>query len=91
MSREEIGSYLGIKLETVSRAFSAFAAAGLMAVDRKEVTLQDLAGLQRVVRPEPGAEARPVRQVQRASGRPAQGAPARRSVFAPAALAPAFG
>ena len=60
MSREEIGSYLGIKLETVSRAFSAFAAAGLMAVDRKEVTLQDVAGLQRVVRPEPGTEARPV-------------------------------
>lgn len=91
MSREEIGSYLGIKLETVSRAFSAFAAAGLMAVDRKEVALHDRAGLQRIVRPEPGAESRPVRQIQRASGRPAQATSARRSVFAPAALVPAFG
>ena len=70
MSREEIGSYLGIKLETVSRAFSAFAAAGLMTVDRKEVTLRDLPGLQRVVRPEAPAEARPVRSAQRATPRP---------------------
>jgi CRP/FNR family transcriptional regulator len=91
MSREEIGSYLGIKLETVSRAFSAFAAAGLMAVDRKEVTLQDVAGLQRIVRPEPGTEARPVRLVQRAAARPAQSTPARSSVFAASGLVPAFG
>jgi CRP/FNR family transcriptional regulator, anaerobic regulatory protein len=91
MSREEIGSYLGIKLETVSRAFSAFAAAGLMAVDRKEVTLQDVAGLQRIVRPEPGTEARPVRLVQRAAARPAQSTPARPSVFAASGLVPAFG
>src|SRR5262245_53326710 len=40
MSREEIGSHLGIKLETVSRAFSAFAAAGLVTVDRKEVPVR---------------------------------------------------
>jgi CRP/FNR family transcriptional regulator len=88
MSREEIGSFLGIKLETVSRAFSAFAAAGLMTVDRKEVSLRDVAGLQRIVRPEPGTEARPVRLVQRAAAQPA---PARRSVFAAPALVQAFG
>jgi CRP/FNR family transcriptional regulator len=91
MSREEIGSYLGIKLETVSRAFSAFAAAGLLAVDRKEVTLRDVAGLQRVVRPESGAEAQPVRELQRAGARAAQPTTARRSVFARPALIPAFG
>ena len=88
MSREEIGSYLGIKLETVSRAFSAFAAAGLMTVDRKEVTLRDLAGLRRVVRPEAQAEAPPVRNVRAAAAR---SAPARRRVFAPSVFAPALG
>ena len=89
MSREEIGSYLGIKLETVSRAFSAFAAAGLMTVDRKEVTLRDLPGLQRVVRPEAPAEARPVRSIQRAMPRP--GAPVLPRVFGSSVFAPALG
>ena len=62
MTREEIGSYLGIKLETVSRTLSAFAAAGLIAVDRKMVTLRDPAGLLRIVQPTrdsgPGGEVR---------------------------------
>jgi hypothetical protein len=88
MSREEIGSYLGIKLETVSRAFSAFAAAGLMTVDRKEVTLRDVPGLQRVVRPESPAEARPVRSIQHATPRRA---PARSRVFGASVFAPALG
>lgn len=89
MSREEIGSYLGIKLETVSRAFSAFAAAGLMAVDRKEVTLRDLAGLHRVVRPEARSEDRPVHDIRRAANRPtARAAAVRPRVFG--ALAPAL-
>jgi CRP/FNR family transcriptional regulator len=47
-TRQEIGSYLGLKLETVSRTLSSFAAAGLIAVDRREVTLLDPAGLRRV-------------------------------------------
>ena len=47
-TRQEIGSYLGLKLETVSRTLSTFAAAGLIAVDRREVALLDPAGLQRV-------------------------------------------
>lgn len=88
MSREEIGSYLGIKLETVSRAFSAFAAAGLMAVDRKDVTLRDLPGLQRVVRPEAPAETRPVRSAPHAAARSVT---ARRPVFTNSVFAPALG
>src|SRR5262245_4118919 len=67
MSREEMGSYLGIKLETVSRAFSAFAAAGLLTVDRKEVTLTDIAGLQRVVRPQEEVSAGTAQTVRRAT------------------------
>ena len=85
MSREEIGSYLGIKLETVSRAFSTFAAAGLMSVDRKEVALRDVAGLQRVVRPQDEAGARPA-QIIRPAPRPT---PARQRVFGPSVYAPA--
>jgi CRP/FNR family transcriptional regulator len=50
-SREEIGSYLGLKLETVSRTLSAFAAAGLIEVNRRELTLCDIQGLRRVVNP----------------------------------------
>ena len=45
MTRQELGSYLGIKLETVSRALSAFAALGLMDVSRREMVLNDVAGL----------------------------------------------
>jgi CRP/FNR family transcriptional regulator len=51
MTRQELGSYLGIKLETVSRTLSAFAAAGLIEVDRRLVALRDPAGLRRVVEP----------------------------------------
>ena len=47
MSRAEIGSYLGMKLETVSRTFSAFAAQRLLEVDKKHVRILDLDGLQR--------------------------------------------
>ena len=49
MSRAEIGSYLGMKLETVSRTFSAFQQQGLLQVDKKHVRLLDLPRLARVV------------------------------------------
>ena len=47
MTRQELGSYLGIKLETVSRALSAFAASGLMDVSRRELVLNDVEALRR--------------------------------------------
>jgi CRP/FNR family transcriptional regulator, anaerobic regulatory protein len=47
MSRAEIGSYLGMKLETVSRTFSAFQQQGLLAVDKKHVRITDVEGLTR--------------------------------------------
>lgn len=55
MTRQELGSYLGIKLETVSRALSAFAASGLVDVSRREVVLNDLQGLRRKLE-SPGAK-----------------------------------
>lgn len=39
MSRAEIGSYLGLKLETVSRAFSKFAEDGLIEVDKRNIRI----------------------------------------------------
>lgn len=47
MSRAEIGSYLGMTLETVSRTFSAFQQQHLLEVDKRYVRLIDLDGLTR--------------------------------------------
>lgn len=47
MSRAEIGSFLGMKLETVSRTFSAFQAQRLLEVDKKHVRILDMDGLTR--------------------------------------------
>lgn len=49
MSRAEIGSYLGLKLETVSRLFSSFQKSGLLEVRQKHVRILDTKGLQRVL------------------------------------------
>lgn len=49
MTRDEIGSYLGMKLETVSRAFSRFQEMGLIEVRQKDVRILDLPGLRRVM------------------------------------------
>ena len=49
MTREEIGSYLGLKLETVSRAFSKFQAEGLVDVKHRHVQIVDEAAIRRVL------------------------------------------
>ena len=45
MTREEIGGYLGLKLETVSRLFSRFQSDGLIDVEQKHVRIRDVEGL----------------------------------------------
>jgi CRP/FNR family transcriptional regulator len=45
MTREEIGSYLGLKLETVSRIFSKFQEQGLIAVQQKHIRILNTDGL----------------------------------------------
>jgi CRP/FNR family transcriptional regulator len=45
LTREEIGDMLGLKLETVSRAFSHFAHLGLISVFLREIVLLDRKGL----------------------------------------------
>lgn len=47
MSRAEIGSYLGMKLETVSRTFSHFQQQRMLEVDKKHIRILDLDGLTR--------------------------------------------
>ena len=49
MTREEIGSYLGLKLETVSRLFSRFQADGVIEVEQKHVRILDNSALERLV------------------------------------------
>jgi CRP/FNR family transcriptional regulator len=48
MTREEIGSYLGLKLETVSRLFSRFQRDGLVQVQGRVVKLLDRPSLKRL-------------------------------------------
>ena len=45
LTREEIGSYLGLSLETVSRLFSRFRGEGLVGVAQKHIRIQDIEGL----------------------------------------------
>ena len=49
MTREEIGSYLGLKLETVSRTFSKFVEEGMVEVKQRHVRILNTEGLQRLV------------------------------------------
>lgn len=54
MTREEIGSYLGLKLETVSRTLSRFAADGIVEVEQRNVRILDPEALRHIVNP-PGS------------------------------------
>lgn len=49
MSRQEIGSYLGLALETVSRLFTRFQDEGILRVERKHIEVLDLDRLRAVV------------------------------------------
>jgi CRP/FNR family transcriptional regulator len=48
MSRDEMGSYLGLKLETVSRSFSKLQADGVLEVHHRRIHVLDAAALERV-------------------------------------------
>lgn len=50
MTREEIGSYLGLKLETVSRTFSKFVEDGTVEVKQRHVRILDCESLERLVK-----------------------------------------
>ena len=48
MSREDIGSYLGMQIETVSRLFSRFVESGLLLVKQRHVKFIDVEGLRQL-------------------------------------------
>jgi CRP/FNR family transcriptional regulator len=52
MTREEIGSYLGMKLETVSRTFSKFVDDGIIDVKQRYVHIKNTDGLRQIVNPQ---------------------------------------
>ena len=49
MSRQEIGSYLGLALETVSRLFTRFQDDGILGVERKQIEIKDMERLKGLV------------------------------------------
>jgi CRP/FNR family transcriptional regulator len=49
MTRAEIGAYLGLKLETVSRSFSKLHESGILDVRQREVRILDVEGLRKLV------------------------------------------
>lgn len=51
MTREEIGSYLGLKLETISRTFSRFVEDGIVEVKQRHVRILNTHALQEIVNP----------------------------------------
>lgn len=52
MTREEIGSYLGLKLETVSRTFSKFVDEGIVEVKQRHVRIVKADALRQLVNPQ---------------------------------------
>jgi len=56
MTRGEIGSFLGLKLETVSRIFSKFQDDGVLQVKQRNVRVLDAAALRRLVDGAPAAD-----------------------------------
>lgn len=56
MTRAEVGHYLGMKLETVSRTLTKFQEQGLIEVNNKHVELRDLARLRQVMNREECAQ-----------------------------------
>lgn len=55
MTREEIGSFLGLKLETVSRTFSRFAEESIVEVKQRHVRILNTDALKDIVNPKSGA------------------------------------
>ena len=48
MSRQDIGCYLGLAVETVSRTLTRFQDSGVLMVNRREVEIMDHAALRKI-------------------------------------------
>jgi CRP/FNR family transcriptional regulator len=72
MTRHEIGSYLGLTLETVSRTLSAFNEMGLISVEQRAIDIKDLQALKTLRRLPPSRardKQKAVKQVAEPAGR----------------------
>jgi CRP/FNR family transcriptional regulator len=58
MTRQEIGSYLGLTLETVSRTLPAFNEIGLITVDQRTIGIKDAEALKTLRRLSPRSRAK---------------------------------
>ncbi len=81
MTRHEIGSYLGLTLETVSRTLSAFNEIGLITVDQRSIGIKDVDSLRTLRRLPPSssrskAAGRRAREAAAAAAASAAGLPA---------------
>lgn len=50
MSRTDLGNFLGLTIETVSRTFARLQKSKLIAVNKKEITILDIPGLQQIAK-----------------------------------------
>ncbi|MFZ9162068.1 MAG: Crp/Fnr family transcriptional regulator, partial [Burkholderiaceae bacterium] len=53
MTRKEIGNYLGMQLETVSRTFSKFVEDGIIDVNQRHITIKHLEALRSLLNTPP--------------------------------------
>jgi CRP/FNR family transcriptional regulator len=59
LTRWEIGSYLGVRLETISRIFSRFQATGIIAIRGREVAIRNPQALNALIANSPNAQRGP--------------------------------
>jgi CRP/FNR family transcriptional regulator len=64
MSRQDIGNYLGLAIETVSRTFAHFQEEKLLTVNRRQIRILDHAGLESIVDGCTGSITKPAQQGQ---------------------------
>jgi CRP/FNR family transcriptional regulator len=73
MTRQELGSYLGLKLETVSRALSALNSSGVIQVHQRSIDIVDADALHGVVDPAASAAASTATQLKTSPARASAG------------------
>ncbi len=76
MTRADIGSYVGLSLETVSRLFTRFQRKGLIRVNQRLVEILDFDGLARILRRDAPAQETPSRLVVPMPAQPRRRRPA---------------
>src|SRR3569623_1569338 len=74
MTRHEIGSYLGLTLETVSRTLSAFNELGLITVDQRSIGIKDIDAL-KTLRRLPPSSSRTKQSASKKAKQPANNLP----------------